>query len=153
MRLIDKDFNVFIAEKDIMQRVQELGKSISLEYAGKDPIIIAILNGAFMFASDLIKEISVPCQLSFVKVSSYAGLESTGTIKQLFGLNENLEGRHVILVDDIVDTGGTIENVANSIRQYKPASIEVSTLLLKPDAFQNQVEVKYVGFIMVMEEI
>ena len=146
MIIKDKSFDLFIKEESINKRVKELADQISSDYKDKDPIFIPILNGAFLFAAELIKEITIPCQLSFVKVSSYAGTESTGTIKQLYGLDENIKNRNLIIVDDIVDTGLTMQTVVEQIKKLNPASIEVMTFLLKRESIKKELEVKYVGF-------
>jgi hypoxanthine phosphoribosyltransferase len=139
-------FKPFIPEADILKRVKEIGTDISRDYADKDPLFLILLNGAFLFAADLIKEVRVPCQVSFIKLSSYSGTESTGNVCQLIGLSENLKDRHVILVDDIVDTGLTMTKVIDSVSKEGPASLAVTSLLLKPDSFQGGFEVHYVGF-------
>jgi hypoxanthine phosphoribosyltransferase len=146
MNIKDKTFELFIKEETIRKRVKELATQVSFEYKDKDPLFIPILNGAFLFAAELIKEVTIPCQLSFVKVSSYSGTESTGAIKQLFGLDETLENRNLIIVDDIIDTGLTMYTVVEQIKKMNPASIEVMTFLLKPEAVKKHLQVKYVGF-------
>ncbi|MBX9852918.1 MAG: hypoxanthine phosphoribosyltransferase [Cytophagaceae bacterium] len=146
MVIKDKSFEVFINEKQINSRVKEIAQQISAEYKGKDPLIIPILNGAFLFAADLIKELTIPCQVSFVKVSSYAGMESTGVVTKLFGLETDLKSRHVIILDDIIDTGLTMYSILQQVKVFKPESIEMASFLLKPEALQKELEVKYVGF-------
>jgi hypoxanthine phosphoribosyltransferase len=146
MKIKDKEFRIFIQQEKIEKRVKELAREISRDYLGKDPLIIPVLNGAFLFASDLIKEINVPCQLTFVKASSYSGTESTGNLCRIIGLDMDLRSRHVILIDDIVDTGLTMKSIFEEVRSMNPSSIEVATLLLKPEAMQKEIEVKYVGF-------
>lgn len=146
MRIKDKEFDLFIHEDAIGKRVKALAGEISTTYAGLDPVFVPILNGAFLFASDLIKEVSIPCELSFVKTSSYDGTTSTGEIKKLSGLNMDLRSRHVVLIDDIIDTGLTMHSIFHEIMGMKPASVEIASLLLKPEAVQKQLEVKYVGF-------
>lgn len=146
VKIKDKDFEVFIKNNQILKRVKELGAQISSDFADKEPVILPILNGAFLFAGDLIKEISIDCEVSFVKTQSYEGTESTGNIKKLIGLDLELKGRHVILVDDIVDTGLTMYSLVEEIKSHSPASLHVTTLLLKPEALQKELEIKYVGF-------
>jgi hypoxanthine phosphoribosyltransferase len=146
MQILDKRFSIFIKECDIEKRIKELALQISIDYKEKDPIIIVLLNGAFIFASDLIKNIAIPCQVSFIKAASYDGLSSTGEVRQLFGLEEKIDDRHIVILDDIVDTGLTMLKVIESINSQKPASIEVATLLLKTETFNNQFNLKYVGF-------
>ncbi len=146
MQLLDKTLFPYIREKEITARVNELAQQISRDYAGKDPIFIILLNGAFLFASDLVKEISIPCQLSFIKVSSYSGTQSLGELRELIGLSENIKDRHVILLDDIIDTGLTMDNVLTQIRNQHPASVSTVSLLLKPDMFANAFKPDYIGF-------
>ncbi|HEX8546222.1 MAG TPA: hypoxanthine phosphoribosyltransferase [Cytophagaceae bacterium] len=146
MLLVDREFDIFISSDKIQKRVAELASEIAREYREKDPLFIVILNGAFIFAADLIKAIEFPCQVSFVKVSSYQGVENSGSIKTLFGLSDNLENRNLIIIDDIVDTGNTMDFMVNTLRPSKPASIECVSLLLKPDAYNNKYELKYIGF-------
>ena len=146
MKIKDKEFSLFIHQDKIEQRVKELADQISKNYEGHDPVFVPLLNGAFLFASDLIKEISVPCQVSFIKTASYSGTASTGIVRKIIGLDLDLQSRHVILVDDIVDTGLTMESVFEEVKAMNPASIEITTLLLKPEALQKQLEIKYVGF-------
>ena len=146
VQIADKQFETFIPEKEILHEVAALGKQLSVEYAGKDVVLIALLNGAFMFASDLMKEISIPCSISFVKVSSYHGTESSGEVKELIGLNEDLQGKHIVLVEDIVDTGTTIDKIMPGILKGNPASVSVCTLLFKPEAFKGSSKPEYIGF-------
>jgi hypoxanthine phosphoribosyltransferase len=146
LRIKDKDFEVFIKNNQIQKRVMELGAQISSDFENKEPVFLPILNGAFLFAGDLIKEISINCEVSFIKTQSYSGTESTGSVKKLIGLDLELKGRHVILVDDIVDTGLTMYSLIEEIKNHLPASIHIITLLLKPEALQKELEIKYVGF-------
>jgi len=146
LKIIDKDFEVFIKNNQIQKRVKELSTQLSTDFSNKEPVFLPILNGAFLFAADLIKEISINCQVSFIKTQSYVGTESTGTIKKLFGVDLDLKGRDVILVDDIVDTGLTMYSLVEEIKEQMPASIHIVTLLLKPEALQKELEIKYVGF-------
>jgi hypoxanthine phosphoribosyltransferase len=146
IQIKDKSFEIVIANEKIQRRVCELAVQISKDYQGKELLFIPVLNGAFLFSSDLIKEITIPCQISFIKVSSYSGIESSGTIKELIGLNLDLSDKHVLLVDDIVDTGLTMSTIMQEISKLQPASVEVVSLLLKPEALQKNLNLKYVGF-------
>ncbi len=145
IQLHDKTFVPYFSAEEIDVWVKNLGQKISEDYNGKTPLLIAILNGAFMFASDLMKEVSIPCEISFIKSSSYSGTESTGQLNELIGLAENIEGRHLIIVEDIVDTGNSMVKTLESIKDKKPASIEICTLLYKPEALQHKMELKYIG--------
>lgn len=144
--LHDKHFTDFIPAGQIAVRVSELAAVISADFNDKRPLFLAVLNGAFMFCSDLMKQITIPCELSFIKLASYRGTESTGIVKELIGLDENLARRHVILVEDIVDTGNTIEHARDDIAIFEPASVSVVTLLYKPAAFRGKYKPEYAGF-------
>ncbi len=146
IQLIDKSFDVYIREAEIAKEVQALAVNINEEYKGKEVVFIAILNGAFMFASDLMKNITLPCEISFVKVSSYVGTTTTGRVDELIGLNTSIEDKHVIILEDIVDTGITIDKIKTLLRAENPLSVKICTLLYKPTAFQGKNEPDYVGF-------
>lgn len=142
----DKSFEVFINEAEISKEISSLADKINNEYQGKEVIFIAILNGAFMFASDLIKLITISCEISFVKVSSYNGTSSKGRVDELIGLNAKIEGKHVIILEDIVDSGITIDKIKTLMITEDPASVKVCTLLYKPMAFLGKKEPDYIGF-------
>ena len=142
----DKSFEVFINEAEISKEISSLADKINNEYQGKEVIFIAILNGAFMFASDLIKLITISCEISFVKVSSYNGTSSKGRVDELIGLNAKIEGKHVIILEDIVDSGITIDKIKTLMSTEDPASVKVCTLLYKPMAFLGKKEPDYIGF-------
>lgn len=142
----DKTFELFISESRIQSKVEELGARLSADYSGKQPLFIGILNGSFMFASDLMKAISIHSEITFIKVSSYSGMKSQGETKQLIGLKESIEGRDVVVVEDIVDTGITMESIVNQLTEAGVQSVEVASLLLKPECLQRDVKVKYTGF-------
>ncbi len=148
IKLKDKTFEIYIPEEDLQRRIQEIGRQISQDYESKMPLFIAILNGSFMFAADLFKHIFIPCAITFVKVASYEATHSTGKLQQLFGLQENINGRHVIIVEDIVDTGITIEGIIEYLQASNPQSIQIATLLHKPEAYQKQISLSYVGFVI-----
>lgn len=142
----DKHFRVFIPEAKIKQRVKEVADMISRDMAGKNPLLLGVLNGAFVFAADLMREMSIPCEISFVKLASYQGVTSTGKVKEVLGINEDLTGRHIIIVEDIVDTGLTMKRMVESLGTRHPASVSLCTLLMKPDKLQEDLELKYVAF-------
>ncbi len=146
MRLLDQKLTLFIPEEEITARVKELARRISNDFAGKDPVFIILLNGAFLFAADLVRAISVPCQLSFIKISSYSGTQSAGKVKELIGLSETLTDRHVVLLDDIIDTGLTMSGLLEQVKERRPASISTASLLLKPAMFNNAFKPDYIGF-------
>ena len=141
--ILDKTFETSITEAEILEKVKAVAQRINHDYEGKTPLFLAVLNGAFMFAADLMREITIPCEISFVKLASYQGTISTGKIKEVLGINEDLTGRHVVIVEDIVDTGLTIKQMIESIGTRNPASVSVCTLLLKPDKVQQDIDVKY----------
>lgn len=146
VQIKDKSFEISIPEDVILSRVQEVADRINHDMAGKTPLFLAVLNGAFMFASDLMKRITIPCEISFVKLASYAGTISTGTIREVIGINEDLTDRHVIIVEDIVDTGLTMKRMMENLGTRHPASIHICTLLLKPDKLQEDLDIEYAAF-------
>jgi hypoxanthine phosphoribosyltransferase len=146
VKILDKSFGIFIEEKTIKNRIAELGKEISEDFKGETPVFLGILNGSFMFASDLLQNISIDCKISFLKLASYQGTTSTGNVRQLIGLNEELKGKPVIILEDIVDTGITIEHIIRQLQAYEPSEIRIASLLLKPEAYQKEEKIDYVGF-------
>ena len=146
MKVKDLEFKEFISAKAIEQKVKELAAKVNVDYEDKTPLLLPILNGSFIFASDLVKEISVPCRISFVKVSSYSGTQSTGQLKTLIGLEESLFNQHIIIIEDIVDTGLTLQKIVEELRGLGTKSVEVVALLRKKPAREKSLEVKYVGF-------
>ncbi|MCW5908805.1 MAG: hypoxanthine phosphoribosyltransferase [Chitinophagales bacterium] len=145
VRLNDLTFRLFKSESEIQSAVRSVAGKINDDYIGKRPLLIPILNGSFMFAADLLKELKLDCELSFVKAVSYDGAHSTGNLATLIGLNQNIEGRHVIIVEDIVDTGHTLSKILPALQEQNPASLKVASLLLKPLALQAELAVDYVG--------
>ncbi|MCR5678740.1 MAG: hypoxanthine phosphoribosyltransferase [Prevotella sp.] len=141
----DKTFETSITEAEILKNVKAVAQRINQDYEGKTPLFLVVLNGAFMFAADLMREVNIPCEISCVKLASYQGTTSTGKIKEVMGINEDLTGRHVIIVEDIVDTGLTMKQMIESLGTRNPASISICTLLLKPDKVQEDLDVKYVA--------
>ncbi len=139
-------FVPYINRERISRRVSELAAQITEEYAGRCPLILCVLNGAFAFASDLFRAIDTDAEISFIRLKSYEGTGSTGKVKQMLPLGDNIEGRDVIVVEDIVDTGRTISTLVEDLRKKNPASIKVATLLFKPDALVCDAHPDYVGF-------
>ncbi len=146
MKFKDLEFNEFISAADVQRKVAELAGQINHDYRDKTPLFLPILNGSFIFASDLIKQIELPCRVSFVKVSSYAGTASTGQLKSLIGLEESLFNQDIIIVEDIVDTGFTLQRIVEELRALGTKSVEVVALLRKQPARDKGVYVKYTGF-------
>jgi hypoxanthine phosphoribosyltransferase len=141
----DKLFKPFISQERIQTEVTRIARQMNDELADKDPIFLGILNGAFMFASDLYKQIKFPCQITFLKLTSYSGTKTTGTVKQLIGINFDLKNRVVVVLEDIVDTGITLETIIRQLRGYEPAEIRVAAFLHKPGATIRDVKLDYVG--------
>lgn len=139
-------FEPYITRKQIDARIAELGAQISRDCAGKMPLFICVLNGAFPFASDLFRAFDGDAEIAFIRVQSYQGTGSTGVVKEVLGLTQDIEGRTVIIVEDIVDTGNTIHKLISDLQKKHPADVKVATLLFKPDALQLPVKPDYVGF-------
>lgn len=144
--LHSKEFVPYITEGEIKERVKALGAKINVDYDGKNPLFIGVLNGCFRFAAELMNHIGILSEINFVKLTSYRGTESSGSISRHIGLNSNVEDRHLIILEDIVDTGNTIEHLIEGLRAEKPASIAVASLLYKPEAYHGDVKLNYVGF-------
>lgn len=144
IKLHDKKFRIMIPAEQIDRAVSAVAERINADYADVDtPLFVGVLNGSFMFMSDLIKKIGFQNELSFVKLASYEGTSSTGEVKSLIGLNTPLEGRHVIIVEDIVDTGESIEHMIRELQALRPASIDVCTLFFKPGSYRKQIPIRY----------
>ncbi len=144
IQLNDRRFKVMIPAEEIDRAVSAVAERINGDYAAyENPLFVGVLNGSFMFMSDLIKKIEFNCELSFVKLASYEGTTSTGKVQQLIGLNGSIEGRHVIIVEDIVDTGKSIEHMVEELKAMNPASIEICTLFFKPRSYSRQIPIKY----------
>lgn len=146
VKIQDKLFETSISEAEIKQRVKAVAEQVNRDMAGKNPLLLAVLNGAFIFAADLMREITIPCEISFVKLASYQGVTSSGTVKEVIGINENLSGRTVIIVEDIVESGLTMKRMIESIGTRNPASVHICTLLLKPDRLKVPLTIDYVAF-------
>jgi hypoxanthine phosphoribosyltransferase len=141
----DKKFRLFITEAQIQKEVARIASEMNRDLADKDPIFLGILNGAFMFASDLYKQLTFPCQITFLKLASYSGTYSTGSVKQLIGIGQDLKDRVVVVLEDIVDTGVTLETIIRQLSGYQPREIRVATLLHKPEATLTEVKLDYLG--------
>ena len=146
VKIKDKTFKTSITEAEIKERVKQLAAQISHDMEGKNPLFLGVLNGAFIFAADLMREMTIPCEISFVKLASYQGTISTGKIKEVFGINEDLTGRTVVIVEDIVDTGATMKNMIESLGTRNPASIHICTLFVKPDKLKEPLDIEYAAF-------
>ncbi|VBB48214.1 Hypoxanthine phosphoribosyltransferase [uncultured Paludibacter sp.] len=145
IQIKDKQFRLSIPSEEILKAVETVGNKINEDLADKDPLFICVLNGAFMFASDLMKVVNIPCEITFIKLSSYEGLYTTGTVKEVMGLNESVVGRTVVVVEDIVDTGITMEKIIGSLQAKGAKEIYVATFLQKPEALQKDVKLDYIA--------
>ena len=146
VKIKDKTFETSITEEQIKQRVKEVAQQISKDMEGKNPLLIGVLNGSFMFAADLMREITIPCEISFVKLASYEGILSTGKVTEVMGLSEDISGRTVIIVEDIIDTGRTMHQMLNSLSVRRPASLHICTLFVKPDKLEEPIDIDYAAF-------
>ncbi len=142
----DKKFQPYLTAAQIDEQIKRLGTEISRDYAGMLPLFIAILNGSFMFASDLFKELIVDAEICFIKLASYKGTRSTGTVITSIGLDESLKGRHVVVLEDIVDTGKTLNEFLPQLLDHHPASLKIASLLHKPSALLHDINIDYLGF-------
>ena len=146
VKIKDKSFKISITEAEIKERVKAVAQQISKDMEGKNPLLLGVLNGAFMFAADLMREMTIPCEISFVKLASYQGTTSTGKIKEVFGINEDLTNRTVIIVEDIVESGLTMKQMIESLGTRNPASIHICTLFFKPSKLKENINPEYVAF-------
>ncbi len=142
----DKIFEPFLSKEQIAATVQQMAKDITRDLHGKNPLFLAVLNGSFIFAADLVRACEMELEVTFVKLASYHGTQSSGKIKELIGLNEDLRGRHILLVEDIIDSGLTMQQLLQTLETYQPASVRVATLLLKPEALECSLDIAYCGF-------
>ena len=139
----DKTFSIYLTEDKIKERVHEVGAQISADLKGKNPLFLAVLNGSFVFAADLLRSVDTPCEITFIRMSSYEGVSSTGTVKQLLGLKENIEGRTVVVVEDIVDSGLTMKELLALLKEKHPAEVRIASLLVKPGNLKVDLDIPY----------
>ena len=144
--ILDKQFIPFINRETIENRITELAEQINNDYKDRCPLFLVVLNGAFLFATELVKSIPLTCEITFIRFSSYSQTQSTGNVRQIIGLEEKITDRDVIIIEDIVDTGLTMTQLLTQIEDHKPKSIEIATLLHKPEALQKPVKMRYIGF-------
>jgi len=145
VRVLDKKFGVSIPEHQIQESIKAMADRMNVDLVGKDVIFLGILNGCFMFAGDLFKSISFDCQISFCKMASYQGTSSSGNVKRLIGINENIEGKVVVILEDIIDTGNTLDHIIKQLKGYEPSEILIATLLHKPEAYTKDIAIDYIG--------
>ena len=146
LKVHDKQFKPYISAEQINEQVKRVAAEINKDYEGKKPLFIAILNGAFMFASDLFKEISIEAEICFIKLASYKGVTSTGQVVTAIGLDVDIVGREVIIIEDIIDTGKTLSHFLPQLKYHNPASLKIAALLHKPDALVYDIKINYLGF-------
>ena len=139
----DKQFALYIPEERILERVNELATRMNTDLAGKNQLFLVVLNGSFIFAADLLRNITIPCEVSFIRVASYEGTSSTGEVKQLLGLKENIEGRTVIIIEDIIDSGLTMQELLRMLEARHPAEIHIASLLVKPGNLKVDLDIPY----------
>jgi hypoxanthine phosphoribosyltransferase len=146
IKVHDKSFETYLSEEKIQRRVAEIAHEINKDYKGRKPFFICILNGSFMFASDLFKHLDVEAELSFIKLASYKGMKSSGKVVTSIGLEQDIFGKEIIIVEDIVDTGKTLHNFLPQLLHQQPSSLKIATLLHKPEATEYPLTLDYVGF-------
>ena len=146
IKINDKCFELLIKSSEIQNAINEIAKKMNNDMKGKDVVFVCILNGAFIFASDLLKKIKFKCCITFIKLSSYKQIKSSGVIKKLIGINEEIKDKSIVIIEDIVDTGMTIESTIARLLEYKPKEIKIATLLFKPQAYTKNIEIDYIGF-------
>ena len=146
IKIKDKEFVPMISEAEIKERVKAVAQQLSNDLTGKNPLFLAVLNGSFIFAADLMREMTIPCEISFVKLASYQGTTSTGKVQEVIGINEDLSGRTIVIVEDIGESGLTMKRMIESIGTRNPESVHICTLLLKPDRLKTDLDIKYVAF-------
>lgn len=145
IRLKDREFTLFITSDEIEKAVTKMASKINNDMEGKTPLFLVILSGAFVFAADLLRKIKVDCDITFVRLASYSGTQSTEKIKELLGLNEVLKDRTVVVVEDIIDTGHTMDDMIHKLKNLEVAEVKIATFLLKPAALRKDLKIHYVG--------
>ena len=146
IRILDKKFKEFLTEKVIQQRIEEIARQVNDDLAGKEVVFLGILNGAFLFAADLFRRIDFPARISFIKLASYQGTSSQGLIKELIGWNEDIKNKTIVVVEDIVDTGNTLERIVDELVIRKASEIRIAAMLYKPAAYTKNIPLDYIGF-------
>ena len=142
----DREFTKSISEEKILQRVAEVASQISSDLKDKNPLFLAVLNGSFVFAADLVRGVNIPCEITFVRMASYQGTESTGEVQQLIGLKEKLEGRSVVIIEDIIDSGLTMKRLLETLKKENPSDLRIAALLVKPGNLKVDLDIPYCCF-------
>ncbi len=148
IKIKDKEFTISITEEQIQREVKRVADEINRDLAGKNPLFLSVLNGSFMFTADLMRNITIPCEVTFVKLASYQGVTTTGKVKEVMGLSEDISGRTVVIVEDIVDTGLTMERLLETLGTRNPKEIHIATLLVKPEKLRIDLDIKYVAMLI-----
>lgn len=145
IKVLDKEFKLYIKQEEIEHVIKDIANQINEEYKDKNPLFLVMLNGAFMFASQLFKELTIDCETSFVKYASYEGTQSTCEVKELIGLNSSIEGRDIVIIEDIIDSGFTMSCLLKKLEAMKATSVKIATMLFKPNAFKFDYKIDYIG--------
>ncbi|HRH39366.1 MAG TPA: phosphoribosyltransferase family protein [Flavobacteriales bacterium] len=145
VKLHDEEFELYIPESEVNAAIDRLAGELRAKYNGKRPLFVGVLNGAFFFAAELVKRLDIECEITFVKVASYHGTKSSGKVSELIGLNERIQGRHVVVLEDIVDTGNTVRYIMDALNEHNPASVSIAALLFKPDAYTQSIPIEHVA--------
>lgn len=146
IQVLDKEFGLSIPSEDIMTQVRRVASEINRDYEGQTPLFLAVLNGSFIFAADLMREVTLPSEISFVKLASYEGVASTGVVREVIGLNTDITGRPIIIVEDIIESGITMAHMIDTLKKQNPKSIDICSLLVKPEKLEVKLDIRYVGF-------
>ena len=141
----DKKFCLFLSESEILKGIKNVAEKIKSDLREQDPLFVCVLNGAFMFASDLVKLLDFPCELCFIRLKSYEGTKTEGKVKEIYGLVEEIKNRHIVILEDIIDTGHTMHGLIENLSKQKPASLRIATMLFKPEALQLDIKPDYVA--------
>lgn len=145
IQVLDKEFGLSIPAEEVMTQVRRLAAEIDRDYKGETPVFLVVLNGSFLFAADLVREVTLPSEIHFIKLSSYHGIASTGMVREVMGLDVDLTGRHIIVVEDIIESGITMAHMLETLRRHNPKSINLCTLLSKPEKLEVDLDIRYVG--------
>ncbi|MBI4945485.1 MAG: hypoxanthine phosphoribosyltransferase [Bacteroidetes bacterium] len=141
----DKKFRKFISSQKIQKTIAVIARKINKDFKNENPVFLSVLNGSFLFTADLLKKVKVDCEVSFIKVASYSGIRSTGNLNTLIGVNENLKRKNIVILEDIIDSGNTIEKVMLELKKHDPQKISIATLLFKSGAYKKRLKIDYIG--------
>lgn len=144
--ILDKEFTLYLSQQQIEDKISKIAKELTTRLADKNPLFLCILNGSFMFASDIMKNVNIPAEISFIKLASYEGTSSTGKISELIGLNKDIKGRTVVIIEDIIDSGLTMQHLLETLKEKDPENIIVTSLLVKPDNLRVDLDIDYCAF-------